>query len=273
MIMTTTIFSSHAVFSRLKDVVTCISLVGALLLILHTKSSVEAAPGNTTIVNLTANTIYVATGKYIPPSQAMAGDYRGGFTSEYMVFSGYYHIKPGESRDFQEDYYYIENHQGRRVTWSNVKEIEGIAHSTLGFHKEIRGGHPERNPNSYTSELSKFLASNPAYIRVYFQRLDKNTRYRVTTPVQVYEIQSRSFNFEFRSHNTKLHSQCYYVPGTVVDYDVLAQRLHGPNERWNVYTDRICIDVVTKGKQPYPGAATQQGYFIGRLTIHYTVPR
>lgn len=244
----------------------------ALLILFSAASVATAAPGKITIVNLTAETIYVANAEYVPGVNNSGLAY---VPWDNMRFNGWYSIEPGKSRDFSSGRVYVKDQNRNRISWSNQKEWSGLVRHGSAFNNVIIESGTYGKFESYYTNLDKFLNTNSAYSKVTYQSLGIG-RYQVTATSggrQVYQILSKTFPFDFRSRDFKMLKDCYPVQGTPVDYALAGeQRKHGPSDTWSKYSDRVCVSVIVKGFQPNPFAAREQGYYVGSVTVYYTVP-
>ena len=246
-------------------------LMVALALGLVAAKTAYAAPGETVVINLDSRDIYLTYGLYTAGS-SRAGDLTV-MVPPPIRYRGWFKIQPGQSISLPGNAWVYVEQNGDQIRWSNKVETTGIVMQGSVFPRtcstcfeSVEYDDYRMPPTPSRSDLTRL--SGLGYVQRTYQQLPAG-RYHFTGN-RTYSVRSQTFNFDFRSHSYKWHNQCWSVPGTVVDYGFSAQRKHGPSDTWSVRNGQVCLQVSTRGHQPYPGAATNSGYFRGSGTIYFT---
>lgn len=246
-------------------------LMVALALGLVAAKTAYAAPGETVVINLDSRDIYLAYGLYKEGS-SRAGDLTV-MVPPTIRDSGWFKVQPGQSMRLPGNAWVYVAQNGDRIRWSNKVETTGIVMQGSAFPRTcstcfeyVQYDDYRMPPTPNQSDLTRL--SGLGYVQRTYQQLPAG-RY-IFTGNRTYRLLSQSFSFDFGSRDYQWHDKCWSVSGTVVDYTFSAQRKHGPSDIWSVRNGQLCLQVSTKGNQPYPGAARDRGYFRGSGTIYFT---
>lgn len=246
-------------------------LMVALALGLVAAKTAYAAPGETIVINLDSQDIYFTYGLYKEGS-SRAGDLTV-MVPPTIRYRGWFKIQPGQSISLPGNAWVYVEQNGDRIRWSNKVELTGIVMQGSAFPRTCSSCFEYVKYNRERGLLTPdrwdmTRLTNLGYVQRTYQYLPAG-RYTFTGN-RTYRLLSQSFSFDFGSRDYQWHNKCWSVSGTVVDYTFSAQRKHGPSDIWSVRNGQLCLQVSTKGNQPYPGAARDRGYFSGSGTIYFT---
>ena len=255
-----------SIFNR-RQLIFMLGIIGAFVLLINSGRVTYAAPNNVTIINLRDAPIFVAYGI---DQWGDNGDLKS-VPERWLSIRCWYRIEPGQSRDFSANQWFHVSQNGNRITWSNTEEKFAViirGHS-CGDSLRVRYDYATGRSTPVTqSDLNRLTSQG--YERVPFQKLASGN---YTVSGSGYELHSSEFEFEFGSHDTVTHRDCFEVSGSVVNYIPTVQRRHGPYESWRVDGNNLCLTVITQGHQPNPWSARERGYFIGSVRVYYTVTK
>lgn len=246
-------------------------LMVALALGLVAAKTAYAAPGETIVINLDSQDIYFTYGLYKEGS-SRAGDLTV-MVPPTIRYRGWFKIQPGQSISLPGNAWVYVEQNGDRIRWSNKVELTGIVMQGSAFPRTCSSCFEYVKYNRERGLLTPdrwdmTRLTNLGYVQRTYQYLPAG-RYTFTGN-RTYRLLSQSFSFDFGSRDYQWHNKCWSVSGTVVDYTFSAQRKHVPSDIWSVRNGQLCLQVSTKGNQPYPGAARDRGYFSGSGTIYFT---